>query len=99
MVYYLEFCHSQRLLQFLPNTFPLLVRACVGLKPQNHMSLEHKHSREVSQTVENGHKNDILNHVENGYKLNGAVNGETKGKLHQYINGDANHFSKVKQVI
>ncbi|XP_067018181.1 inositol-3-phosphate synthase 1-A-like [Acropora muricata] len=81
------------------NCIENIFRACVGLKPQNHMSLEHKHSREVSQTVENGHNNDILNHVENGYKLNGAVNGETKGKLHQYINGDANHFSKVKQVI
>lgn len=81
------------------NCIENIFRACVGLKPQNHMSLEHKHSREVSQTVENGHKNDTLNHVEKGYKLNGAVNGETKGKLHQYINGDANHFSKVKQVI
>lgn len=81
------------------NCIENIFRACVGLKPQNHMSLEYKHSREVSQTVENGHNNDILNHVENGYKLNGAINGETKGKLHQYINGDANHFSKVKQVI
>lgn len=73
-------------------------RACVGLKPQNHMLLEHKHSREVghSTKMENGHAH-IISHLQNGIKthdyINGEVNendyinGQTKDLKHAYLNG------------
>ena len=60
-------------------------RACIGLKPQNHMTLEHKHSREVGQPLmENGHV-DIIPHLGNGIKINGLINGETKDLKHGFI--------------
>jgi len=74
-------------------------RACVGLKPQNHMMLEHKHSREVHQPLmQNGHA-DIMSHLENGVKKNGYINGETKDFKHTYLNGDSSCFTQVKEII
>lgn len=75
-----------------------IFRACVGLKPQNHMLLEHKHSREVghSTKMENGHAH-IISHLQNGIKTHGYINGEvnendyingqTKDLKHAYLNG------------
>ncbi|XP_068729896.1 inositol-3-phosphate synthase-like isoform X2 [Montipora capricornis] len=76
-----------------------IFRACVGLKPQNHMLLEHKHSREVNHQLENGPKSDMRTHLENGFKFSGSINGEIKEKRHPYINGDSNCYSQVKQII
>lgn len=74
-------------------------RACVGLKPQNHMMLEHKHSREVYQPLmQNGHV-DLMSHLENGMKKNGYINGETKDLKHAYLNGDSSCFAQVKEII
>lgn len=76
-----------------------IFRACIGLKPQNHMTLEHKHSREVRQPLmENGHV-DIIPHLGNGIKINGLINGETKDLKHGFINGDSSCFSQVKQIL
>ncbi|KAJ7381883.1 Inositol-3-phosphate synthase 1 [Desmophyllum pertusum] len=81
-----------------PIILDLVILACVGLKPQNHMMLEHKHSREVRQPViENGHT-DIFSHLENGVKKNGYLNGETKD-LKRYMNGDSGCFTQVKEII
>ena len=90
---------TESILHFPVHYFFSFVRACVGLKPQNHMLLEHKHSREVNHQLENGPKSDMRTHLENGFKFSGSINGEIKEKRHPYINGDSNCYSQVKQII
>ena len=71
----------------------------MGLKPQNHMMLEYKHSREIRKMVmENGHSETV--HLrENGVKENGhMVNGDRVHPKHLYLNGDAVCFEKVKEI-
>ncbi|XP_053687508.1 inositol-3-phosphate synthase [Sabethes cyaneus] len=62
-----------------------ILRACVGLPPLSHMSLEHRFNLEVSSTEPPMKKSKISN----GAVINGTSNGASNGQV--YTNGNGVH--------
>lgn len=79
-------------------------RACVGLKPQNHMTLEHKLSREVDQPLQqNGvadnhlDKRKLSREVHQPLRQNGVADNHLENgmKKNGYVNGETKDLKRM----
>lgn len=81
-----------------------IFRACVGLKPQNHMTLEHKLSREVDQPLQqNGvadnhlDKRKLSREVHQPLRQNGVADNHLENgmKKNGYVNGETKDLKRM----